>query len=75
MKNVHTPERVEGETFEEYRRRRAASKTIARAVTPMFSVQQVAYGTDAKRQAQRTMNRTIGKRQAKKLIRHAKDSR
>jgi len=63
-KNLHWPERIEGESFEDYKTRRKMSKAINKMVdyVPANQIQ------NPERNAERRLKRDIGQRQYKKML-------
>jgi hypothetical protein len=60
--NVHTPERLEGESMATYRTRQQSSRRSARAITLVWAWGRGTYTNPAKQSA-RSLKRAIGARQ------------
>jgi len=74
LDNIHTPERLPGESQQEYRRRQQMSKRLQERVQLIHSVQSGPAGTHQNRRLRRAANKQVGARQVKRLVRAWKEA-
>ena len=66
MTNLHTPERLPGESFDKYRERRAASRRAASRRAAKLGRRVARHAPSAYRRARRTAVKAVGIRQYKR---------
>jgi hypothetical protein len=73
MGNVHAPERLEGETQQQYRERQAASRAALTALTNPVLYGPFVQHTNPKRSAERLLRDAKGgRRQFRRIKKHAR---
>jgi len=74
LDNTHTPERLPGESQQEYRLRQQMSKRLQERVQLIHSSTGGAAGTNQNRRLRRKAMKQVGARQVKKLVRAWKEA-
>lgn len=69
LDNVHTPERLPGESQQEYRLRQQMSKRLQERNTLVHAVREGPAKATKNRRARRAANKQVGSRQVKRLVR------
>lgn len=74
LDNIHTPERLPGESQQEYRRRQQMSKRLQERTLLIHSTRSGPAGAPQNRRLRRKAMKQVGARQVKKLVRAWKEA-
>lgn len=69
LDNIHTPERLSGESQQEYRERQRMSRRLQQRTVLVHSIQSGPAATTKNRRLRRAANKQVGARQVKRLVR------
>lgn len=74
LDNIHTPERLSGESQQEYRERQRMSRRLQQRTVLVHSIQSGPAGAPQNRRLRRSANKQVGARQVKRLIRSYREA-